>query len=154
MYKWPKQTHPDGDNNWLICYLPLRWQMLDIFSFCLSYWERSCNYLFCKKSCPWHLGRLLSRLWMSWISFLSLLMLLHSCHSPEVVEKVSPPAPVPLPPSKESQDISPTQLAGESVQPWNVYLGCTTVLIHVLARKLPFCINTLILIHQKLESDI
>ncbi len=62
MYKWPKQTHPDGDNNWLICYLPLRWQMLDIFSFCLSYWERSCNYLFCKKSCPWHLGRLLSRL--------------------------------------------------------------------------------------------
>ncbi|XP_026141350.1 latent-transforming growth factor beta-binding protein 1-like isoform X1 [Carassius auratus] len=30
---------------------------------------------------------------------------------PEVVEKVSPPAPVALPPSKESQDISPTQLA-------------------------------------------
>ncbi|KTF75644.1 hypothetical protein cypCar_00035383 [Cyprinus carpio] len=33
------------------------------------------------------------------------------CHSPEVVEKVSPPAPVALPPSIESQDISPTQLA-------------------------------------------
>ncbi|XP_043119085.1 latent-transforming growth factor beta-binding protein 1 isoform X4 [Puntigrus tetrazona] len=30
---------------------------------------------------------------------------------PEVVEKVSPPAPVALPPSVESQDISPTQLA-------------------------------------------
>ncbi|XP_059376221.1 latent-transforming growth factor beta-binding protein 1 isoform X8 [Carassius carassius] len=30
---------------------------------------------------------------------------------PEVVEKVSPPAPVALPPSIESQDISPTQLA-------------------------------------------
>ncbi|RXN29816.1 latent-transforming growth factor beta-binding 1-like isoform X1 [Labeo rohita] len=30
---------------------------------------------------------------------------------PEVVEKVSPPAPVAIPPSIESQDISPTQLA-------------------------------------------
>uniref|UniRef100_A0A8C1WLR9 Latent-transforming growth factor beta-binding protein 1 n=1 Tax=Cyprinus carpio TaxID=7962 RepID=A0A8C1WLR9_CYPCA len=33
------------------------------------------------------------------------------CHSPEVVEKVSPPAPVEILPSIESQNISPTQLA-------------------------------------------
>ncbi len=76
--------------------------------------------------------------WMSWISFLSPPMLLHSCHSPEVVEKVSPPAPVALPPSIESQDISPTQLAGESIHPCNVYLGCTIVLIHVFAQKITF----------------
>lgn len=130
VYKWPKLTHPDVDNEWLICYLPLWCQMLDIFSFCLSYWERSCNlhYLFCGKLCLWHVTGLIVECAKSLFFFF--LCCLISCRSPEVVEKVSPPAPVAIPPSIESQDISPTQLAGESsIQSMYVYLGCTLLLI-------------------------
>ncbi len=123
-------------NNGLICYLPLWWQMLDIFSFCLSYCERSCNfhYLFCKKILSMAFRRTECPDLFSFSSNVAPFV----SHSPEVVEKVSPPAPVALPPSIESQDISPTQLAGESIHPCNVYLGCTIVLIPCFGQKITF----------------